>query len=175
MNHQHGFLEGTGFEHPHAPLPHGPHHPGAQPSPQHQPLPGSPLGAPATAPATYGTVGLVNLAAPQNAPPVCTGVSVPCRITVTNRYGEPREVTVDFHLPAQTPAQLKAAVETLLAMGFNIPVQRPYDRSSGPRADRPGNYGSPHGDRDPRPEDRASPRQNDYPAPRPHRAPYQPY
>ena len=36
---------------------------------------------------------------------------------------------VYFHLPAQTPEQLKSAVENLIAMGFNIPAQRPFERN----------------------------------------------
>lgn len=113
MNQGQGFLAGTGFEHPSQQV-------AQQSAVQPQ------------------AVGLVNLAAPQNAPPICTGVGVPCRITVTNRYGEPREVIVYFHLPAQAPEQLKAAIETLIAMGFNIPAQRPFER---------GNTGGDHGQR----------------------------
>lgn len=115
MNNGQGFLAGTGFEHP------GPAQQSGQPAPFQPP-----------------GMQLVNLAAPQNAPPICTGVAIPCRITVTNRYGEPREVIVQFHLPAQTPEQLKSAIETLIAMGFNIPAQRPYDR---------GNQSGDHGQR----------------------------
>jgi hypothetical protein len=37
---------------------------------------------------------------------------------------------VYFHLPAQTPEQLKSAVENLIAMGFNIPAQRPFERNN---------------------------------------------
>jgi hypothetical protein len=109
MNQGQGFLAGTGFEH---------HPQSGQPVHAQPPVPGSGMA-------------LVNLAAPQNPTPVCTGVAVPCRITATNRYGEPREVIVYFHLPAQTPEQLKAAIENLIAMGFNIPAQRPFERSRG--------------------------------------------
>lgn len=124
MNPGQGFLAGAGFETP----------------PQHsQAVPGQAMQS-------------INLVAPQNTPPVCTGVSVPCRITVTNRYGEPREVIVQFHLPAQTPEHLKFAIENLIAMGFNIPAQRPFERNNqgprnyhddsrnSPRPFRPSNY-----------------------------------
>lgn len=118
MNQGQGFFAGTGLEHPQ----------------QQAPSPGQTQG-----------MALVNLAAPQNTPPVCTGVAVPCRVTVSNRYGEPREVVVHFHLPAQTPEQLKVSIESLIAMGFNIPAQRPFERNNGGGYNRPYN-GNGNGD-----------------------------
>jgi hypothetical protein len=126
MNQPQGFLAGTGFEHQQA--------------------------APTQQPSASPAMPLVNLAAPQNTPPVCTGVSVPCRITVTNRFGEPREVIVHFHLPAQTPDHLKLAIENLIAMGFNIPAQRPFERGSGGHREFNNNSGGyPESRRDYRP------------------------
>lgn len=128
MNHSQGFLAGTGFE---------------SQQPGHAAAPQSSVAGPG--------MPLVNLVAQQNMPPVCTGVAVPCRITVTNRFGEPREVIVHFHLPAQTPDQLKAAIENLIAMGFNIPAQRPFDRGYGNRQYNGDRGGYPDTRRDYRP------------------------